>query len=81
MAEASLAGRLPVNPFHLSADRRLGDDLASRAAWAGFLELTGQGALDKSTFLDLLRQVTLEDLRTAALAWVGEPDGLTHLAR
>jgi hypothetical protein len=66
MAEASLQGRLPINPFHLSATRRMSDSLASRAAWAGYLELTGKGALGTDVFLELLRQVTLDELKAAA---------------
>ncbi|MCW5939389.1 MAG: insulinase family protein [Fimbriimonadaceae bacterium] len=71
MAEASLQGRLPVNPFHFSASRRMSDSLASRAAWAGYLELTGKGALGTDTFLELLRQVTLEELKAAARDLMG----------
>jgi hypothetical protein len=72
MAVASFERNLSISPMWLDATGPRGLSLEDRCAWRGYLEMAGSGALREEVLVGAMKNVDLDQLKSAAKALLEE---------
>lgn len=76
VAQASLVGDFAFNPFWLSSAGPMDNSMADRAAWQGFLAITGSDSVSLQNWAESLKNVSLETLQAQAKILLTEADSI-----